>query len=771
MGLLANSTTTDSACTLSSLANILRKDLFELGAISKSRAIRSLSAWATMNGVEDHYAHQAAQLVVEALVLCGDIATGNSFGEPLLLKRERELVMVDADWNLILGGDPDFGETHGLLRLLKTSDDSASNLTDLLEPLDEEGIRCLRQLLQVRVWNHATVIPPSLARALYSLGLGDETNISEENADTLIDLFPHVRDSEMQGLDTGQQAIVGLPPEARTLVTAGPGSGKTHTACAKVVELVRNGVPPAGIVLITFTRVAAEVANTRVSEAIQDTAYGAAIQCGTLDSFAWHFSSSVLDLQGAAHRDTIRRTNRLFKELDAPVRDRLARIRNLIIDEAQDIVGDRMQLCLALIGALSPRAGVTIFGDWAQAIYGSWADDEVKDPVKRTNLHQALGSFTNFEKLELSVDHRTRSPALRDLFISARKTLGEQNLDERERYLRIRSLIEDAATDVSVDLLGSVMPWREGNLVLFRNRVGAEAGSGRLAGVGKSHKLKLSGKTTVVDPLTGALCAGLNRGMTVSIEHVRTRLAELSPTPLALDADTARNMLSQIAGTGKTPPSITQVAEGIEREPLLFTSDHIGTSGPLLGSIHGAKGQEAEAVLLMMPPVPTREDVDWAEEAKILFVAATRASRHLYLGNARPVFSTVRRDGTRWIKGGGGLSLSGTEGLEPSGELETVRNIWTAAFAHPLCSFTRGSVTAPWRLVLQDGSQLADVNSYLSEALDFLSSGRNQLPFGRLRVVGATSVAVRRPDGSVFGITLLPVLQGILNGHQKRESS
>ena len=768
-GLLTMSVATDPALSLCSLANMLRRDLFELGAIPKSRAIRSLSTWAAMNGVPDQDADRAAQMVIEALILCGDISTGNSFGETLLLKKERELVMIDADRLLILGGDPSVGEAHGLLRLLKTSEDSASNLRDLLQPLGEEDIRGLRQLLETRFWDHSEVFPAALARALYCLGLGDEGNISQELADALVDLFPHAWDPEERGLDTGQESVVGMPTEARVVVTAGPGSGKTHTACARVLELVRKGVSPAGIVLITFTRVAAEVANTRVSKAIQDTAYGAGVQCGTLDSYAWHLSSSVMDLQGAAHRDTIRRTARLLKNMDAPVRDRLTRIRHLIIDEAQDIVGDRMRLCLDLIGALSPTTGVTVFGDWAQAIYGSWAEDEMTDPAKRTNLHEALGGLAGWSKAELAVNHRTRSPVLRDLFLAARKTLGERDLDERERYLRIRSQIENAATNISVDLLGSVMPWREGNLVLFRNRAGAEAGSGRLAAAGKSHKLKLSGRTTVVDQLPGILCAGLNRGITVTGEHIRARLAELVPTPLEVDADEGRAMLSQLAGTGKANPLITQIAEGIEREPLWITTDHIGTSGPLLGSIHGAKGQEAETVLLMMPPVPTGDKIDWAEEAKVLFVAATRASRHLYLGNARPVFSTTRRDGTRWLRGGGGLSLSGTEGLSPLVELETAYNIWTAAFAHPQCSFARDAATGEWRLVLEGSSQLAGVNSYLSETLDYLSAGQDELPFGRLRIVGATSVAVRRPDGSVFGITLLPILQGILNGNKVKE--
>mgnify|MGYP001348890807 FL=1 len=72
-------------------------------------------------------------------------------------------------------------------------------------------------------------------------------------------------------------------------------------------------------------------------------------------------------------------------------------------------------------------------------------------------------------------------------------------------------------------------------------------------------------------------------------------------------------------------------------------------------------------------------------------------------------------------------------------------------------------------MVLENGRILAGVDNALAGALDHLASDHTSLPFGKLRVVGATSVPLRRPDGRISGVTLLPVLQGLLNGHRTKE--
>ncbi|MBC7123695.1 MAG: UvrD-helicase domain-containing protein, partial [Pseudothermotoga sp.] len=60
----------------------------------------------------------------------------------------------------------------------------------------------------------------------------------------------------LQELDEEQRKAV-LESEGRSLVIAGPGSGKTRVITYKLLHLLMNGVKPSQILLVTFTRAAA----------------------------------------------------------------------------------------------------------------------------------------------------------------------------------------------------------------------------------------------------------------------------------------------------------------------------------------------------------------------------------------------------------------------------------------------------------------------------------------------------------------------------------
>jgi len=74
---------------------------------------------------------------------------------------------------------------------------------------------------------------------------------------------PHI-DFEKQ-LNEEQLEVV-LSEAGPCLVIAGAGSGKTRTLIYKVAKLVEDGIPPAGILLLTFTNKAAKVMLSRVEK-------------------------------------------------------------------------------------------------------------------------------------------------------------------------------------------------------------------------------------------------------------------------------------------------------------------------------------------------------------------------------------------------------------------------------------------------------------------------------------------------------------------------
>ncbi len=72
--------------------------------------------------------------------------------------------------------------------------------------------------------------------------------------------------------------------EGPLLVVAGAGSGKTRTLIYRVARLIESGVPPGAILLLTFTRRAAQAMLRRAEQLVGDRA--GAVAGGTFHSFA-----------------------------------------------------------------------------------------------------------------------------------------------------------------------------------------------------------------------------------------------------------------------------------------------------------------------------------------------------------------------------------------------------------------------------------------------------------------------------------------------------
>ena len=93
----------------------------------------------------------------------------------------------------------------------------------------------------------------------------------------------------LKGLNQSQR-IAATREEGNYLVIAGPGTGKTHTLVYRVYHLIKQGVDPATIVIITFTRKAGNVLKYRLQNLIPNTNLGFV---GTFHAFAHHISQMV----------------------------------------------------------------------------------------------------------------------------------------------------------------------------------------------------------------------------------------------------------------------------------------------------------------------------------------------------------------------------------------------------------------------------------------------------------------------------------------------
>lgn len=93
----------------------------------------------------------------------------------------------------------------------------------------------------------------------------------------------------IQGLND-MQKIAATREEGNYLVIAGPGTGKTHTLVFRVMHLIKTGVDPKEIVVITFTRKAGNELKSRIHKHLPNASLGF---IGTFHGFSNHISTII----------------------------------------------------------------------------------------------------------------------------------------------------------------------------------------------------------------------------------------------------------------------------------------------------------------------------------------------------------------------------------------------------------------------------------------------------------------------------------------------
>jgi hypothetical protein len=444
-----------------------------------------------------------------------------------------------------------------------------------------------------------------------------------------------------------QLAVIRAPAKARVLVDAGPGTGKTAVACARVAHLIEEcGVDATGIWLVSFTRTAVQELRHRLANSAADPRAVAGVRIATLDAHAWAIQSGFDDdaVIIGTFGDNIERTRLMIGSNDE-LRKYLQRVQHLLIDEAQDILGVRSTFCLDIISSLAPTVGVTVFGDEAQSIYG-FSEDDANGPADAVSqLPYCICNHepyrTSFTRLELTRVFRTNSPILQQIFADGRAHLRNRGADARTKLTEIRTLInatndgtfeschEDLTEIAKEDVNASTF-------FLFRRRGEVLDASGYLANEDKPHRLRMSGLPVSIQAWIGVLlwdwCAdSLTRDQFDALWD--ERIQHLSTN---WNRDHAWSSLLKLAGDHRRyrvdVPKFRRALAG--RPPLVVCDADFGLPGPTFGTIHGAKGRESQDVRLYVPPEPAAivPDVEVEEEARILFVGASRAQTRIYVG-------------------------------------------------------------------------------------------------------------------------------------------
>ncbi|MGW7298716.1 UvrD-helicase domain-containing protein [Streptomyces sp. NPDC054829] len=468
-----------------------------------------------------------------------------------------------------------------------------------------------------------------------------------------------------------QRAVVELPWDTRLLVTAGAGSGKTHTVVRRLDALVGHDDPDealeAGeILVLSFSNAAVRELRERIDRH-GDRARRVRVQ--TFDSWAYQllvsaypdgeWASRSFDERIRAAVDAVEKGAVEAGELGAPS--------HVVIDEAQDLVGDRRDLVETLLDRFQRSCGFTVVGDSAQGIYGF----QIEDPAERAGETDRFfawlrASYDDLVELNLSHNFRARSaeartalalgPRLQNLADSA----GGQEATAAALHGELRELLLDLPSlgDLSDGFtLEALKAYPDTCAILTRDNRQALAVSELLHENGVEHVLKRSLQDRPVPYWVAEL---LRRAESSTLTESRfLELLEAIPLPDGVEPQRCWRLLR--AATRRTGRGLVDVAAVGRLVAGGRFPDELAdpeTARLTVSTVHRAKGLEYDRVLVLTPPsVPelrkAHEGLDVPAEARALYVAMTRAREDLCHVTG-PDTSRIRRHRPtgRWYMGG-----------------------------------------------------------------------------------------------------------------------
>ncbi len=449
-----------------------------------------------------------------------------------------------------------------------------------------------------------------------------------------------------------QRKAIEAASHSRILVDAGPGTGKTATACARVSWLIEEqAIEPNKILMTSFTNAAIHEIVKRIGSYLTQPEKALGIKISTLDSFSWSlrsgFNSGDLELKGFV--ENIEQAAELLA-VDESAKEYLSGIEHFIVDEAQDITGPRASLVISIIQNLNKDCGISIFSDEAQAIYG-FTEDETPEYFSNTlpkeiRANKSLSS--SFTSIDLKEVHRTNDEKLKKLFFNGRKLLLDvQDIAIDKIYEDVRELVIEShhkKVGTAFEILvkdGKSKELKSSDFLLFRRRSDALQGSHYMGTI--SYRLRLSGFPVLINPWI-ARCFWDHTEERISESDFADLYAKRTGIKEMSEIESKWRDLHREVGSDAHRISVRKLSNLLSRPniPSCFSSPDYGVDGPILGTIHASKGRETDNVWLFVPNEPhyrkieeNRRFEEILEEARILFVGATRSRETLVISDSK----------------------------------------------------------------------------------------------------------------------------------------
>jgi len=437
-----------------------------------------------------------------------------------------------------------------------------------------------------------------------------------------------------------QTTVASAEPTVRQLVTAGPGTGKTHTLVARIGHLVDfHDVSPGGVLALSFSRAAVGELTRRLRATGDDAGRVAPI---TFDSFATRVLAQI-DPEGEWKESSFDgRIEEAISRID-DFGEFLERIEHVCVDELQDLVGVRMRFVRALLDRLD--VGFTLLGDPAQGIYDfALADGETAEQDGSPALYRWIRERFGEELVDhtLTVNHRAKSEL-------AKRAASIGPLVIEDHAAAMDDMLDLLAEAPRLPSVGSLRNAAAGTrtAVLCRNNGHALWVSRHLRQADIGHVVQRGATSRSVAPWVASVIRATGGGV-LNRERFERTLAGVNDE---IDADSVWPSLRRVARADlgiDLDRLVQRLREGNVPDEL-----HTAQSADIVVStVHRAKGLEFDRVVIV--------DEGWKaasyddDDARTLFVAISRTIETLATVDLPEVFGRLQVDKwtDRWVHAG-----------------------------------------------------------------------------------------------------------------------
>ncbi|SFT96399.1 UvrD-like helicase C-terminal domain-containing protein [Arthrobacter sp. ov118] len=429
-------------------------------------------------------------------------------------------------------------------------------------------------------------------------------------------------------------------------VTAAAGQGKTEVLLARVKTLVEDGLNPADeILVLSFSRAAVEAVRKRAR--IHDLD---GLQIRTFDSFA---AQILIDMEEESLGDSfdarIRKATRYIAGDETP--DRVTYLKHILVDEAQDLVGDRAELVLALFFALGDDLGFTVLGDPLQGIY-DFQLEESESPRTSTELIETLVNEFGAEQQTLTNHYRAVTDRTRSLISVGDEIRNLGALDEPACGAG-HSLLDDFRREVSsasvLNESGALSP-NEGDTTALLCSTNYEVliASELLWENGYPHLIRRKAQDMSVAPWVHQVFKDLE-DRTYDADAIKSRLHHLLGEAAAdrwLALKTAEGNFSAYDSL-----DVPQLSQRLRSRSVPLTLTVADVAPLIVSTVHRAKGLEFTNVLYLQPEFGSPAAEQNAATLKQKYVALSRAREEI-VSTKLPKKILKHADGSkgRWLE-------------------------------------------------------------------------------------------------------------------------